>query len=342
METIHLLLGVLLLSYLTVSEVFLDVHPNLQQIFPGSSMSLRCVSGGGRTDGWTVRSRGGHCGPVGADFGVFNGSHCVLSHVSVPDVARYWCESSSGEESHQIYVRVSAQGLILEIPALPVLTGSDVTLHCRHRNGQTVTAEFYFYDLNLRSEYKLGSGPKSEHTITNVQKSDEGDYWCRTEGSEQSHWSYLRVKDPPSSLLLAPVSAGLVFVVVSGLVLVGSRLTGVWGERSISVNSRFGVILKWGDCLCFSGLVLLTAAGVSVLLLCALAEPLPESRLFCHIVVVCPYCISTVLLLSICCSRKTGNKPLVSMEMNQNKGGQGLEKEEYDDIAADVTTEHDF
>ncbi|XP_071403175.1 low affinity immunoglobulin gamma Fc region receptor III-A-like isoform X2 [Centroberyx affinis] len=65
-------------------------------------------------------------------------------------------------------------------------------------------------------------------------------------------------------------------------------------------------------------------------------------RLLCHLVVFCPYCISTVLMVSLYRSRTTGNKPAVSMETAQcGRGDQGLD-EEYDDIAADVTTEHDF
>ncbi|CAI5678054.1 unnamed protein product [Oreochromis niloticus] len=89
-------------------------------------------------------------------------------------------------------------------------------------------------------------------------------------------------------------------------------------------------------------------AGVCVLLLSSLAVPtdgpplLPcESvlRLFCHLVVICLYCISTGLLLSICCSRKTPIKLAISMEMTQHHKGQELD-EDYDDITADVTTEH--
>ncbi|GLD47610.1 uncharacterized protein AKAME5_002720500 [Lates japonicus] len=66
------------------------------------------------------------------------------------------------------------------------------------------------------------------------------------------------------------------------------------------------------------------SSGVSVLLLSGLTVS----------VVFCPYCICSVLLVSICCSRKTGNKPAVSMETTPPVGGGG-----EDD---DVTTEHDF
>ncbi|XP_067380323.1 myelin-oligodendrocyte glycoprotein-like [Channa argus] len=65
-------------------------------------------------------------------------------------------------------------------------------------------------------------------------------------------------------------------------------------------------------------------------------------RLVLHLVVFCPFFMSTGLMVSICCSRRTGNKPVVSMEMSQDvEEDQGLDKD-HDDITADVTTEHNF
>ncbi|XP_051238298.1 low affinity immunoglobulin gamma Fc region receptor II-like isoform X2 [Dicentrarchus labrax] len=67
---------------------------------------------------------------------------------------------------------------------------------------------------------------------------------------------------------------------------------------------------------------------------------LPVFRLLCHLVVVCPYFISTVLMVSIYCSKRTGHKPAVSVEMERFvEGGQGL-AEEGDYVTA--TTEHNF
>ncbi|CAI5657415.1 unnamed protein product [Oreochromis niloticus] len=156
---------------------------------------------------------------------------------------------------------------------------------------------------------------------------------------------------PPPSLVV-PVVAGLVTVVLLVLVLGGvlflcSKLKGGRGADLWSCGGDG--CLRRSVCLCFSGLFLLTAAGVCVLLLSALtvsaAPPTPcESvlRLFCHLVVFCLYCISTGLLLYICCSRKTPNKPAVSMEMIQHDGGgQGL-AEDGDDVTDDVITEHAF
>ncbi|XP_029932682.1 low affinity immunoglobulin gamma Fc region receptor III-like, partial [Myripristis murdjan] len=65
-------------------------------------------------------------------------------------------------------------------------------------------------------------------------------------------------------------------------------------------------------------------------------------RLLCHLVVFCPYCISSLLLVSLWRQRSAGPEPPVSMATVQlNQADEGLD-DEYDDVIADVTTEHDF
>ncbi|KAL7402073.1 hypothetical protein ABVT39_009043 [Epinephelus coioides] len=60
-------------------------------------------------------------------------------------------------------------------------------------------------------------------------------------------------------------------------------------------------------------------------------------RLLCHLVVAFPYCISTVLMVSVCCGKRTGNKPAVSKELDPRaEGGQGLAEED------NYVSEHDF
>ncbi|XP_030578993.1 uncharacterized protein LOC115775661 [Archocentrus centrarchus] len=185
--SVSLLLGVcvLLLSALSVSAVSLSVCPNLQQFFRGSSsVSLNCV------DGWTVkRTRGGHtevCGAAGG-FERVDGSSCLLD-LSFSSNGSYFCVNRSGQQSDEVSISVSDDSLILEIPALPVRTGSDVTLHCRQKDVDTVAAYFRFNGSNV------GSGRKSEHTITNIQQSDEGLYSCSTDTFGSSPQSFLRVR----------------------------------------------------------------------------------------------------------------------------------------------------
>ncbi|XP_036967142.1 Fc receptor-like protein 5 [Acanthopagrus latus] len=59
-----------------------------------------------------------------------------------------------------------------------------------------------------------------------------------------------------------------------------------------------------------------------------------------HLVVFCPYCISTVIMVSLYRRRSTGNYLPVSMEMAPpTQAEQGL-ADEFDDVMAAVTTEH--
>ncbi|XP_039464344.1 uncharacterized protein LOC116329876 [Oreochromis aureus] len=368
---VSLLLGVcvLLLSAPTVSAVSLSVSPNLQQFFRGSSsVYLSCVDDGQTADGWTVkRTRGGRtedCGAAGSEFMRINSSFCALG---LSTGGNFLCVSSSGQQSDEVSISVSEGGVILEIPALPVMTGSDVTLYCTPKEGERRKSYF------IRDNVTLGSGPEGKWNLSKVQRSDEGLYSCHTDIHPRSPQSRLRVRDlspvdspptttsplllttfPPSSSSPHSSSSLLLYLLVLPVVLVLVLVGGVvlWrkqrGGRGADLWSCGGDgCLRRSVCLCC--LFLLTAAGVCVLLLSALtvsaASPPPcESvlRLFCHLVVFCPYCISTGLLLSICCSRNTPNKPAVSMEMSQRDGGgQGL-AEDGDDVTADVTTEHAF
>ncbi|XP_044039998.1 Fc receptor-like protein 5 isoform X2 [Siniperca chuatsi] len=60
------------------------------------------------------------------------------------------------------------------------------------------------------------------------------------------------------------------------------------------------------------------------------------------LVVVSPYCISTVLMVSLCLQRPTGRNLPVSMTTSPpNENDEGLDRL-HDDVTADVTTEHHF
>ncbi|XP_056224966.1 uncharacterized protein LOC130164322 isoform X1 [Seriola aureovittata] len=266
---VSLLLGVcVLLSGQTVSAVSLNVSPNLQQFFIEDSVSLSCIGGGqtggqtvGQTGGQTVkRTSGGQTGDCGSGFGTSDGSSCRVSGLSQSDSGVYWCETSSGETSLQVNISVTLKDgpFILEIPALPVMTGSDVTLRCRNKDGSTRAAYFLKNGIHTGDRVKV-----QELSISRVQESDEGFYSCSTDLFGPSPQSWLRVRAPPP-------------------------------PPSVSV-----------------------------------------SRLLCHLVAVCPYCVCTVLMVSMCCSRKTGRRPAVSMEMT-------LCVEEYDDLTADVITEREL
>ncbi|XP_054913496.1 uncharacterized protein LOC129377522 [Poeciliopsis prolifica] len=284
-----LLLGVstVLLAGGTVSEVSLIIRPDLQQFFSGQSVSLSCEDGQ-TADGWTVKRTKGTltetCGASGSDFGVFKDSSCVLDLLS-SYTGVYWCETSAGQSSDHINITVTQKEnttLILEIPALPVVKGSNVTLHCRHKDGSSRAAYFY------RNSHIIEDGVKSQKAIIHrVQQSDEGSYWCSTDTSGSSRHSYMRVRDPavpqPSSY---PMTA----------------------STSSADDANH------------------TASSPS--------PPVSLVHLLRHLLVICPYCVCSILLASICCSRGSGNQAVVSTETTQPG--------ELGDVAVDVTTEHEF
>ncbi|XP_015260773.1 PREDICTED: uncharacterized protein LOC107105172 [Cyprinodon variegatus] len=279
--------SVLLMSGLSAdSPVSLDISPNLQQFFSGdSSVSLRCSEDGRTAEGWTVKRTTEGSTEVGGDAG--SGPSCVLD-LSVDPGGSFWCETSSGTRSYNVSIIVLDKGLILEIPALPVKAGSDVTLRCRRRSGD-ITSAFFFIDSR-----RLGSG--AEHVLREVQQADEGSYWCSTDRFGRSPHSFLRVRDPPlPRIITAPP-----------LVSVKPGPAGSPPPPPPPSSSS--------------------------------ASPPPPPplscasvlRLLCHLLVICPYCVCSVLLLLMCCSRNSGHQPDVSMET-----GQPAELE-------DVTTEQEL
>ncbi|KAK9525163.1 hypothetical protein VZT92_017488 [Zoarces viviparus] len=65
-------------------------------------------------------------------------------------------------------------------------------------------------------------------------------------------------------------------------------------------------------------------------------------RLVCHLVVFCPYCISTFIMVSLYRRRPTGSDLPVSMVMTPpTQAEEGLD-DDYDDVIDVATTEHHF
>ncbi|XP_039899198.1 uncharacterized protein LOC120740783 isoform X2 [Simochromis diagramma] len=286
---------VLLLSAPTVSAVSLSVSPNLQQVFSGSSpVSLSC------DDGWTVRRTRGNqtdeCGAA-ADFTRLDESLCVQDFKTT-FTAIYWCETSSGQKSDDVTISVSEKGVILEIPALPVTKGSNLTLRCRLSTGDTVAAYFFYSGRRLVSGHK-------EHTISNVQQSNEGFYWCATDLSGSSAHSYLRVRDPPTT----------------------SVRSSVHSRETMSPFPSLPPPPPPTNC-------------SSPRPPPAPSSCVPVLRLLSHLLAFCIYSITTGLLLSICldrlATRRSANRLPVSVEMTQ------CIEENYEavvDITADALVE---
>ncbi|KAL4009299.1 hypothetical protein ACER0C_003151 [Sarotherodon galilaeus] len=183
---------VLLLSAPTVSAVSLSVTPDHKQFFsPGALAILSCDDDDDeqKVDGWTVkRTRAGLTEMCGEAAGlVLKNSLCQLELINPSDGA-YFCESSSGQRSDEVNITVTAGSLILDIPSSPVWTGSNVTLLCQTREGKQENSYFY------KDGGIFNPNPKENLTLTNVQKSDEGLYWCSTVDHPNTSKSRLTVR----------------------------------------------------------------------------------------------------------------------------------------------------
>ncbi|XP_031722288.1 low affinity immunoglobulin gamma Fc region receptor II-like [Anarrhichthys ocellatus] len=260
-SSVSLVLGLAALLFeLTVSAVFLSVSPNRQQFLRRDAVSLSCVDDGQTVDGWAVkRTTGGQtqtCDGGQQDFGGFNGSSCIIPHLFSSDSGVYWCETRAAQRSVQVNISVSGHSVLLEFPKLPVIAGSDVTLRCKTRESSSQLVYFF------SNRSFIGFGLAGEFTISDVQRSDEGLYWCSTGLFSKSSKTWMSVVDPP------PLHLSVV-------------------------------------------------------------------GLICPLVVFCLYCMSTILMVSIYCSRKRGNEPGVETEHGV-EGGQRVAEE------LGYVTEHDF
>ncbi|CAI5656973.1 uncharacterized protein LOC106097534 isoform X2 [Oreochromis niloticus] len=107
-------------------------------------------------------------------------------------------QTADGWKSDEVSISISDRSVILEIPALPVRAGSNVTLRCRNHRGSTVEAYFFINGSHVGPEHQ------SELIITNVQKSDEGVYSCSVGVDKESLKSFLRVREPAATSSFSP------------------------------------------------------------------------------------------------------------------------------------------
>ncbi|XP_038566005.1 Fc receptor-like A [Micropterus salmoides] len=201
-SSVSLLLGVsvLLLSGLTDSA---DSHVILEipalPVMAGSDVTLRCRSKDQvALEAFFIRD--------GSKLGSGPEGQFTIRNISQSDEGLYWCYFDQTAESPRIWlsVRDDDAQVTLEIYALPVMAGSDVTLRCRTKD--QVALEAFF----IRDGSKLGSGPEGQFTIRNFQQSDEGLYWCYFDQTEESPRRWLSVRDSQVILEIPalPVVAG--------------------------------------------------------------------------------------------------------------------------------------
>ncbi|XP_033182413.1 high affinity immunoglobulin gamma Fc receptor I-like [Anabas testudineus] len=111
----------------------------------------------------------------------------TIHNVSMSDEGFYKCSISGFQaESPESWLAVTADDVILESPAQPVMIGQIGTLHCKKRGTSSkLPADFY------RNGNFINTGYTGEVTIHNISMSDEGFYKCSMlgfQGESPERW----------------------------------------------------------------------------------------------------------------------------------------------------------
>ncbi|XP_026200173.2 high affinity immunoglobulin gamma Fc receptor I-like [Anabas testudineus] len=202
----------------TQNRAFLRITPNRLQHFQFNSVSFDCVGFDGRT----------HLKGNSKEFNQTFSSRKTTSSFTIDrvypgDSGEYWCESE-GERSDGVNITITAGPVILNSPALPVMQGTNVILHCRSNNQSTNLIIFY------KNNVLMHNSSVEEIEIKNVSKSDEGFYRCYVFSLGTSPASWLAVREniisitsyPPNeeTTLLKDTSDYIVFIILRVLSLV--------------------------------------------------------------------------------------------------------------------------
>ncbi|XP_039907843.1 low affinity immunoglobulin gamma Fc region receptor II-like [Simochromis diagramma] len=171
-----------------VDAVSLRIVPNKSQFFEQESASFYC---GEISHGHVLYKMGEEVKQCNKTSKKTTGSECTINPLHARDSGEYWCGTAGGKRSNNIGITVTAGSVILEIAAVPVMEGEDVTLRCRNKMiSSNIAADFYKYG------HHIGSSSTGNMTIHRVYKANEGLYKCKISGGGESPESWLSVSLP--------------------------------------------------------------------------------------------------------------------------------------------------
>ncbi|KAM3590223.1 uncharacterized protein V6R79_006055 [Siganus canaliculatus] len=178
----------------------LDIRPNAAQIFQYTEISLRCVED---SSGWTLtRNTSNRAFETG--FGISTGSSCTIEDAYPWDTGVYWCQSPQNEVSDTVSITVKVSGLILEVPALPVMEGDNVTLRCSYREKGKEGSSSAFNAAFYQDQVFKGNEPAGVKTLSPVTKDHVGLYMCQHPTFGKSPESFLTVTAVPLPVQSSP------------------------------------------------------------------------------------------------------------------------------------------
>ncbi|XP_026225089.1 low affinity immunoglobulin gamma Fc region receptor II-like [Anabas testudineus] len=193
MEVTALCIKLLMIVMMLLSEhdqkvyaASLHIDPNRAQFFVYESLTFHCE---GVSDCEVVHESKGKISCNKTNSRTSTGSSCTVTNVYVDDSGKYWFDAGGGNKSNIVNIDVTDGSVIMEIPALPVMEGEDVTLTCRNKTTSSQTlAHFYNYGIFI------SNSSTGNMIINSVSKSNEGLYKCSISGFGQSPESRMIIR----------------------------------------------------------------------------------------------------------------------------------------------------
>ncbi|XP_063060656.1 Fc receptor-like protein 5 [Engraulis encrasicolus] len=174
-------------------------------VFPGELVTLTCNIRS--SSGWTYKWYNNHSLVFESEENTFN-----ITTVTESDKGQYWCHGerpdrpTSSKNSSYISLDVIVQPELTQDPNFLLLTGYNVTLRCELDVSSGLS--FYWYKNTLNST-PVAQTDVSSYTISHLQLSDGGQYWCRAQiqqtvrHTQHSNGIWVNVTDKPTSIVLS-------------------------------------------------------------------------------------------------------------------------------------------
>ncbi|XP_066561765.1 Fc receptor-like protein 5 [Amia ocellicauda] len=172
-------------------QAVLTADPPWTELYTGETVTLRCqVRGsGGWKYSWAL-NKDGRMEIIKMTSGQ-DGSHYILSPVSVTDSGQYWCQGARGDEqsdSANLVITVMAympQAVVTVDPSDTVISGETVTLHCSV--GKVSAGWKYSWARQtdalgiLESLTRSSTEDQQQYSLGPVTVSDSGQFLCQAE-----------------------------------------------------------------------------------------------------------------------------------------------------------------
>ncbi|XP_023821684.2 uncharacterized protein LOC101161512 [Oryzias latipes] len=217
------------------------------------------------------------------------------------------------------------------------MEGHDLTLSCQSQTPPSKPSAAFYKDGSL-----IRTEPTGHMTLQHVSRSDEGLYKCHISAHGESPSSWISVSEKPRTTGVPPNTE---VPPTTGTPSTTEVPPTIGTPSTTEVPPTIGTPPTTE--------VPPTIGTPSTIEVPPTTETPPtteapppalglELRVLLHLLVISPFFISTLLLVSLCPQRASGSDPSVSMVMTQHSHAEQGLAEDDDDIITSGTTEHQF